>query len=518
MVLHNVVKKNMYQDSVFLMTIAAAVRALEGVDEVACVMGTPANLKLLSDAGMLAPEAAAAGANDLVLCISALDDEAGERAADEADRLLQGRNERREGTAHRPAGLESARELLPGANLALFSIPGPYVKREARRALDAGLNVFIFSDNVPVADEIELKRLGADKGLLVMGPDCGTAIVDGIAIGFANVVRRGYIGIVAAAGTGLQEVSCLIDREGAGVSQAIGTGGRDLSVEVGGLTMLEGIRRLEADPATKVICLVSKPPDDDVANLILEELGRGKKRYVVNFLGQRPGRGSRRVRFASSLEEAALVSVAWSRGEKTLTRSSGIDAETLALSEALGSNLATRRRYIRGLFTGGTLCDEAMLVLSEVVGDVWSNIPLDPRLKLADSRVSQGHCLVDLGDDEFTQGRPHPMIDSESRNQRIVQEAEDKQTAVLLLDVVLGYGSHPDPAGAMAASLKRATDRDVAVVASLTGTPADPQGYHRQKRALNEMGVVVMPSNAQAARFAALVCARGKLAPGGGER
>lgn len=511
MVVVNIVRKNSYHDSVFLMSIATTVKKLPGVEEVSCLMGTQENKRMLQDSGLLRDEGGDALAGDLVIAVRARKKVDAEAATAKVEELLEGRLERSGSSEHLPRSLESALEQSRGANLAFISLPGRYVRREGERALLNGLNLFIFSDNVSLEDELALKGLGRDRDLLVMGPDCGTAIIDGIAVGFANVVRRGYIGIVAAAGTGLQEVACLIDREGAGVSQAIGTGGRDLSREVGGLTMLAGIKRLDADPATRVICLISKPPDPDVARLILEAVEHCSKPVVVNFLGSKPDSGPKNAYFSTTLEQAAYRAVAVSRREEAHSTSSGIDAETLAVAEALGSALAQRRRFVRGLYSGGTLCEEGLLILSSMLGPVWSNVPVEPDLRLADSRVSQGHTVVDLGDDEFTMGRPHPMIDFELRNERIVEEAKDRDTAVILLDVVLGYGAHASPAEALAPAIEKATDRDIAVVASVTGTPADPQGFYRQKRMLNELGVAVMPSNAQAARFSALVARRGDL-------
>jgi FdrA protein len=511
MLVINIVRKNSYHDSVFLMSIATAVKKGPGVEEVSCLMGTQENKRLLQDSGLLKDEGGDAAAGDLVIAVRARKKADLEAAIEQVEELLAGRIERTSSGEHLPRSLESALDKAPDSNMAFISLPGPYVRREGEKALLRDLNLFIFSDNVSVEDELALKKLGRERGLMVMGPDCGTAIIDGIAVGFANVVRRGFIGIVAAAGTGLQEVACLIDREGAGVSQAIGTGGRDLSQKVGGITMLEGIKRLNDDPASRVICLISKPPDPEVAQNILAAVEKCSKPVVVNFLGSKPDSGPGNAYFCSTLEQAAYRAVSLSRREETHSTSSGIDAETMAVAEALGSALARRRRFVRGLYSGGTLCEEGLIILTSMLGPVWSNVPMEADLRLEDSQDSQGHTVVDLGDDEFTKGRPHPMIDFELRNERIIKEAKDRDTAVILLDVVLGYGAHPSPAEALAPAIEKATDRDIAVVASVTGTPADPQGFYQQKKLLNEMGAAVMPSNAQAARFAALVARRGDL-------
>ena len=510
MVLKNIVKKDTYQDSVFLMSIASRVKSLEGIEEVSCLMGTPENKKLLAEVNLLTKEGEEAKSNDLLIAISARDKKAVEKTLEEIKKLLAEKRVRKEeGEAILPKSLDSALDQLPDANLVHISIPGKYVRWEAEKALEKGLNLFIFSDNVPVGDELELKRTAKRKGQLVMGPDCGTAIINGVALGFANVVRRGNIGIVAAAGTGLQEVSCLIHQAGLGISQGIGTGGRDLLKEIGGITMLQGIKALENDPGTRIILLISKPPAKEVADRIIKEVKKAKKSFVINFLGSKPGEETKRIHFASTLAETAHKAIALSKKEKYKSKVFSERKERIiSLAKRESSKLKNRQKYIRGLFSGGTLCDEAMLILKDLIGDIYSNIPLKPSLKLKNSNLSQKNSLVDLGDDEFTRGRPHPMIDFALRNERIIQEVKDPETAVILLDIVLGYGAHPDPANALAPAIKEAKERNVLVVASLCGTEGDPQDYKRQKEELEKMGVIIMPSNAQAARFTALAATK----------
>ena len=522
MVLKNIVRKNTYQDSVFLMSIANRVKSLEGIEEVSCLMGTPENKKLLAEVNLLTGEGKKAEPNDLLIAISAKDEKSIGEALREVEKLLakkEIRGEEREVFLSR--SLDSALDQLPGANLVHISIPGRYVRWEAEKALERGLNLFIFSDNVSVEDELELKKIAQKKNLLAMGPDCGTAIINGVALGFANVVRRGDIGIVAAAGTGLQEVSVLIHKAGLGISQGIGTGGRDLSKEIGGITMPQGIRALENDPDTRIIVLISKPPAKEVADRIIKEVKRSKKPFVINFLGSKPrtktlvqgkpGKETKKIYFAFTLEEAAHKAVALSKKKVYKPKVFSEKKEKIIyLAKKESSKFKDKQKYIRGLFSGGTLCDEAMLILKDLIGDIYSNIPLKPPLKLKDSKVSQKNSLVDLGDDEFTKGRPHPMIDFTLRNERIIQEAKSPETAVILLDIVLGYGAHPYPANALAPAIEEAKERNVSVVASLCGTEDDPQDYGKQKRELDKMGVIIMPSNAQAARFAALVIRRGK--------
>lgn len=507
MLLKNIVKKNTYQDSVFLMSIAHRVKSLKGIKEVSCLMGTLENKKLLAEVNLLTKEGKEAESNDLLISISARDKEDIKEALKKIKRLLAEKEVRKEeGETILPKSLDSALDQLPDTNLVHISIPGKYVRWEAEKALERGLNLLIFSDNVSIEDELELKKMARKKNLLVMGPDCGTAIVDGVALGFANVIRRGNIGIVAASGTGLQEVSCLIHKAGCGISQGIGTGGRDLSKEIGGITMLQGIKVLEKDSDTKIIVLISKPPAEEVANRIIKEVKKSQKPFVINFLGAKLERETKRIHFASTLEEAAYKAIALSK--KKGYKPEVFKKRIISLAKRESSRFKNKQKYIRGIFSGGTLCDEAMLILKGLVGEVYSNIPLKPSLKLKNNRVSHKNSLVDLGDDEFTKGRPHPMIDFTLRNERIIQEAKDPETAVILLDIVLGYGAHPDPANALAPAIKEARERNISVVASLCGTEDDPQEYEKQKEELKKIGVIIMPSNTQAARFAALVATK----------
>jgi len=484
------VRADTYRDSVDLMRVAALLERLPSVSRAALMMATPANRELLSGAGLLDATAAAAGPNDLVVAVAARDKVAGKRALTEASHLLDEQaavaTSAREKTP--PRSIAEATGELTQANLAIISTPGPYATAEALKALKRGLHVFLFSDNVPVADEIELKRLAVKKNLLVMGPDCGTAILDGVPLGFANAVRRGRIGLVGASGTGLQQVSCLIDRLGEGLSQVIGVGGHDLDDRVGGLMMQAAIERLAVDPGTRVIVLVSKPPAPAVTRKILDVARKSGKPVVVNFLGGEPGVTQRGLVARATLEEAAHDAVALARGKRPLA------ITTSAAPRAKAQRFAKGQQLIHGLYSGGTLGQEAALILT---------------------RLGAKHAVVDLGDDEFTVGRPHPMIDFRLRNERIAAAAKEPATAVILLDVVLGYGAHPDPAAALAPAIAEArkiasrSKRGLAIVASVCGTTADPQSLERQEAALTAAGVLLAPSNAGAARLAAALVGAG---------
>jgi succinyl-CoA synthetase alpha subunit len=445
-----------------------------------------------------------------------VDDEAATSALSRAEGILAGKAVPTGSPGElRAKSLASAVAAHPQTNLAVISVAGRYAAAEARWALEHDLHVLLFSDNVSLADEIALKQLALERGLLCMGPDAGTAIINGVALGFANAVPRGSVGLVSASGTGLQGVTCGIARAGAGVSQAIGTGSRDLSEAVGGLMMEAGLDALQADPETDVIVLISKPPAETVAARILRQIKASDKPTIVCFLGTDPAAIERAGGLAATtLAQAAVMSAAAAHGEDPVTaltelEAGGVDLIPLAAVEQ--PRLAPGQRALRGLFAGGTFCYEAQLILGGLPEPVYSNAPILEANRLADGLRSTGHSCVDLGEDEFTQGRLHPMIDPSLRNRRIVQEALDPETAVILLDVVLGYGAHPDPAGAASEAIREAhrlardAGRHLAFVGSVCGTEADPQRLSRQEATLIDAGVVVLPDNASAARLAGLI-------------
>ena len=506
MTVHARVFPNSYRDSVELMRIAAEIEALPGVTRCGLVMATPVNRIVLRGAGLMTDAASGAGPNDLVIALSADDAAVAVEALDRAAARLAGQGEEaaKESTRTEWRTIGEGAADLGGADVALVSTPGTYATAEALKALKRGINVFLFSDNVPIEDEIALKRLAVERGLLLMGPDCGTAILDGVPLGFANAVRRGSIGLIGASGTGLQQVCCLIDRAGAGVSQAIGVGGRDLDARVGGLMMLAALDRLEADPSTDVIVLISKPPAADVAERVLRAAAAIRTPVIVNFLGGDPA-AIRELGLvpAATFEMAAAEAVALARHE-SIPPEADAKAPGNGPVERAAVALASGQWRVHGLFSGGSLAGEAKLVLKDVLG----------------AEAAKAHEILDLGDDEYTVGRPHPMIDPRLRNERIETAAEDPATAVILLDVVLGYGSHPDPAGALAPAIRSAVEaaaragRSIAVVASVCGTDADPQRRSAQESTLQAAGVILEPSNARAARAAAAIARAAARGPG----
>ncbi|MBV8218437.1 MAG: hypothetical protein JO325_08225 [Solirubrobacterales bacterium] len=471
---------NRYADSVRLMSIARAVRERDGVMRCELGMGTPANLGVLAGYGAHAE----ATPGDLVIAVDAHDGAAADALA-WAEQELSSRapSEGGDGALRRarPRSVAAAARELDGANVAPISVPGEYAALEAHRALSSGMHVFLFSDHVPLEAELELKRRGADLGLLVMGPECGTAMLGGVGLGFANVVRPGSIGIVAAAGTGAQESACLLDAAGVGVSHIVGVGGRDLSAEVGALMFRAGMHMVAGDPGTDTLLLVSKSPTPAGVEAIVGDLPDGV-RIVAAFVGWDGARAPFEVH--PTLETAAAAAAG----------TTPADTADLQLEVDARKGIASGRSLL-GLYSGGSLAHEAVTLLEPELGPIAGNAGHGP------ARADGGHALFDLGEAEYTQGRPHPMVDLDVRTGMLERAAEDERVGCVLLDVVLGFASHPDPAGGLADAVRRASDGAV-VIAHVCGTPDDPQDSVRQTATLAEAGAIVAPSNAAAARLA----------------
>ena len=507
------VRPREYHDSVRLMQVSEQVRHLGGVEEAILMMATDNNKKILASAGLTSREVVGAARDDLVIGVIAGSAAQADAALTRAvDLLLQ---RARKAGSRQHASLQAAMSAMRDANIALISIPGEFAVSETRKALQNGLNVMLFSDNVPLDEEVQLKRFAEERGRLLMGPDCGTAIINGCGLGFANAVRRGGVGIVGASGTGIQEIAVQLHRRGLGISHAIGTGGRDLKSAVGGLTMLRGIDALAADPGTEVLVLTSKPPDRDVAGRVLDKAAACGKPVVVNFLDADHGAAARSgLVSAVTLTEAAEKAMQLLRyGRIGTAASPGSHVKLDRTANEACRALSPAQRYVRGLFCGGTLCYEAMLVLRNYVGPVYSNIAVQPDCRLDDPSRSRAHSLIDMGDDRFTRHRAHPMIDPEQRNARLRQEAADDGVAVILLDLVLGYGSHEDPAASLAEAVRSARTlaanegRELIVIASVCGTELDPQGLTRQQELLRGAGVLLAASNSEASRLAGMIAA-----------
>ncbi|HUS84472.1 MAG TPA: acyl-CoA synthetase FdrA [Anaerolineales bacterium] len=517
---HCLILTSRYYDSVTLMNVARDLQDTLGVEDAALLMGTDANKGLLQQTDLLTAVAEGATPNDLIIALKG--NKKGIKAALERVEILLTRSSRSESGSQKwnPKTLRTAIRTQGDANLAVISVAGRYAAAESMDALRAGLNVLLFSDNVPIEDELALKRYAVEHDLFLMGPGAGTSILNGVALGFANALPSGPVGIVSAAGTGLQEVSCILAREGVGVSQGIGVGGRDLSDEIDGLMTLHALKALQDDPDTEVIVAISKIPSPTVAQKVLTKLTSNNKPSVVIFMGESLSSSKTKkaihegLYLANTLEEAALAAAALARKENVEQVVFHLEEQKRKLegrAREIVSRLQPEQKYLRGLFSGGTLCEEAMRIWEAEVGPVWSNAPLNPEYTLPDSHKSSEHTAVDLGEEEFTVGRPHPMIDHDLRIRRLYHEAQDPNVALIQMDVVLGYGAHPDPASALAPAIEKARaiaekdGRALAVVLSITGTKGDPQGFDRQRDAFEKCGAIVAESNAAASILAAMI-------------
>lgn len=495
--LHTIIKANSYQDSIVLMLLTNKLNTIDGVHNVSVMMGTPANKDIFKTGGLYTDELEKASSNDMVIVLDIEDDSLIEQVLTEIDVFLE---EQTKGGGD-ASGEEvvktwdKAFELGKDAGVVVFSIPGTHAALEIEKALDEGKHVFCFSDNVAIEDEKRLKEKAHDAGLLLMGPDCGTGIINGIPVAFTNAVRKGKIGVVGASGTGIQEVTTIIHKLGGGVTNAIGTGGRDLKAEIGGITLKDSIMTLEKDPNTEVVVVISKPPAPEVRDEVLNLLRSISKPAVTIFLGEKPTSHEENLYRAYTLEEAAQTAV-------QLLNKEAVTAVKETLSVPTHS-FKPEQKYVKGLYSGGTLAYEAAMLIKEglaLTGD--EHAPEGFILQ------NQGHEIIDLGDDVYTQGKPHPMIDPTKRKEMLEEAGKDPETAIILLDVVLGYGSHANMAQELAPTIKEikakaASDgRELFVIGTIVGTDEDPQNIHEQETIMKEAGVILCDSNAQAVRLA----------------
>lgn len=507
-----IIRKNEYHDSIQLLRISEELRKLEGVRQLMVVMATPSNKQILANMGFTESETTSAGVNDMVIAVNADNEEAVSNVLEKMEALFRHKHEMAAGKQVHYS-FKSAQAAMPDANLAIISVPGSHAVEQARMALDAGLHVIVYSDNVPLDEEISLKEYARDKGLLCMGPDCGVANINGVAFFTASVVKKGAIGIAGASGSGTQLISALIEREGEGVSQAIGVGGKDLKDEVGGISMLMAMDALENNTETKVIVLVSRVPGNTTLEKILNSIGTLTKPVVVYFIGgdasviEKSGAMA-----ASDLEDAAIKAVNILRDKPIEFREFTLPAdEIMCLVNSEILKMKSEQKYLRGLYCGGTFCDEAIAQVNGMIGEVYSNVYTDGKFKLKDSYASISNTIIDLGDEEFTLGRPHPVIDPEPVRMAVLREGNKEDTAVLLLDFILGPAINPNPVGSVINQIREVKENRekeggyLSVIASVCGTDGDPQNLTRQSEMLSDAGVIVMPSNAQAARLAGLI-------------
>lgn len=492
-----VIKKGSYQDSVVLMLLTNKISEMDGVNKVSIMMATPANKEIFFAGGLDTEELRAAGANDMAIVADIEEETLADKILAETEEFLKnqaakGGKKEKDNTAR---NWEQALDKLPQANLAVISIPGSYAAAEADRALEEGLNVFMFSDNVTIEDETALKKKAHEKGLLVMGPDCGTGIIKSVPIAFTNHVSPGKIGIVGASGTGIQELTTIIDRLGEGVTNAIGTGGRDLSAQAGGITMLDAINAMEDENSTEVVIVISKPPAKEVRDVVVERLRNYKKPVVTLFLGEKPEIHEENFYHAYTLDEAARIAVKLVRKEPVVKDSFVPAADTVYKNED--------KKTIKAYYSGGTLAGEAAMMIRDTLG-----MGVGLGKKEGFMLNQEGHIVVDLGDDVYTQGKPHPMIDPTKRCECMREAADDPSTAVILFDIVLGFGSHADMAKSLLPCItelkERAAseNRSVYFVTTICGTRKDYQDYDYQKKLMEDAGVLVCESNKQAVQTA----------------
>jgi FdrA protein len=511
------VKRNFFRDSLQLMRLSEEAKKLQGVEDAVISMGTETNKRLLQDLGLLGPEGAGAGEGDLILAVRVTAGTDGGEVLRRMEELVMSPPSVSGGaktlTFH---SIDSALERFPNANLAVVSLPGSQAFEPSMELLRKGINIHLFSDHVSRQQEAELKSFAASRGLLVLGPGAGTSIINGVGLGFANVVRRGRVGIVASAGTGIQEASVLLDRVGLGVSHALGVGGSDVSEEIGGLMMKTCLTLLNDDPGTDFIMIIAKTPRPKVIESVMRYVKRQTKKPIVAcFLGMDlPRAQGGRVLYTKTLH-SAVAGVSKVAGKEALAEFSqkvSISEDELSSAwDRLSSRLEPGQKHVRGLYSGGTLAHETLLILKQLVGEPFSNTPLSDEFLLDDPSTSRGNTVVDLGDEFFTAGRAHPMIDPTLRRLRIAQEASDPSVAAIMLDVVLGYGSSPDPGGALAGAIADARTKakarggDLIVMAHICGTENDPQSLKDQSEKLSRAGAVLFNSNAQMAVASALV-------------
>jgi len=501
------------------MRAASQASSREGIELASVLMGTPKNKPLLEEVNLLTEEAKKAGSNDIIISIKAKSETHADNAVNFIIQFLTKETESSLDTTFEYRSLRSVSLSNPDINLAIISVPGEYAVRETHLALENNVNVLLFSDNVSIEDEVRLKKEAHERNLLLMGPDCGTAMINNVGLAFANVVQPGPIGIVAASGTGTQEVMVLCHHLGVGTKHALGTGSNDVKDKVMGISMIDGLLALEKDPTIELIIIISKPPEDFTLNRVLDFVKKCNKSIIINFLGKKPGFcESSNTITVRTLEEAAFSAQFYFK-QKSLKRIvknfSNLSEVSLFINQSVKS-LSANQKYIRGLYAGGTFTFESAMIILEHLPKketLWTNVHLERTSLIEDPNKSKKHTLIDFGADEFTIGRPHPMIDQTERTRRFLREIKDPQVAVILIDFVLGFGSHINPVKDMMEALTIWKDQKqkIPIIAHVCGTELDPQDYEGILITLKNLGVYIMPSNAQAALLASYIAFRKQI-------
>jgi FdrA protein len=527
-IFHVLVKSNYYRDSLNLLKISDILKRGNGMIEAVVIMGTKTNKEVLVTLGFPSSKVNQASDSDLIVAVRGEDNLSVDSALKKLEDLLasDGSSDSGSLSSQKVTDLDSALISMSNANLALISIPGEHVKDLSLKLTDSGIHQQIFSDHVPLDDELMIKEYGAKKGVLILGPGAGTSIINGKGIGFSNVLHTGPVGIIAAAGTGLQEVSSLLEQCDIGVKCGLGVGGNDPKEKIGGLMMLESLKVLEDLTDIEIMTIVSKPPSPRVKRLIINYiLKHGKKRYVLAFIGGSHDSSVPNSHKSNIVQVNTLASAVFAIAKLTSEQKSKISLERLHLKpETLHKSVTRewkkferRQKYIRALYTGGTFAYEAQVILNGILTGLYSNAPTGRTIKLLSSSKSKKHSILDLGEEEFTQGRAHPMIDPTIRRLRLVEESHDPEVGVIILDFVLGHGSNPDPVGAVLQEIElvketaKKSGRYLSIVAHVCGTKGDPQGFEQSIRKLERAGVLVFPTNALAAIASAHIISRGNL-------
>ena len=522
------VRQNFYRDSLQLLKISDKIKRQSGIHEAAVVMGTRTNKQILSKLGFPQAKIKQAKESDSIIAIKAQDKKSLDSVLTRLDDLLEGTDRIMSGIENtgQTLDLNSALISMHDVNLALISVPGEYVKDLSLRLIDAGIHQQIFSDHVPISDELVIKKHASDNGILILGPGSGTSIINGKGVGFSNIIRNGPVAIVAAAGTGLQEVSTLLDRSEIGVKHGLGVGGNDPKDEIGGIMIIESIKALEACNDIRIIVIVSKPPSSQVKEKITEYiLSKGKKNYVLTFIGTAKMTNyhvkARKVLEVNTLTSSVLAVAKQSGVDNFRKTIEEIYIPSMTLSKRLEKEwleLHKSQKYLRALLTGGTFTYEAQVILNGIpIRDIYSNVPIDGSRVLPNTSKSYMNSVIDLGEEEFTEGRAHPMIDPTIRKLRLLDESMDSKVAVIMLDFVLGYGSNSDPVGAIINEIRNAKTnaerqgRYLSIVAYVCGTKRDPQNYEFSMQLLKRSGVIVMPTNAFATIASATIASRGRI-------
>ncbi len=491
--------KNRYVDSVTLMGLAVGLTEIEGIIGAESGMGTVQNIDLLKSYSYSVP--ADTTKNDLMIAVDAQTEERQNFAFEEAKKRLS------LGSGTKTKTYTSVDDLPEGKyDVVQISLPGEYAIKEAKKAILKGMDVFMFTADVSLEEERELKEFGRDHGKLVMGPDAGVGLLGGVAMAAGSIVKFGPIGVIGASGSGSQEVACLIEAMGSGVTCVLGTGGRDLKKEVGGVSMKADMKRLEKDEDTKIICLVSMLADREIMEEVLTEADKLTKPVVAVFLGadEELYRGHN-VTGTYNLEAAARECVKLATG--TEPKIGWTDSEIEKIAEERVAKLSPEKKYFRGLYTGGTFAEETLMTFCTVAPEIklYTNRDNTKYAKrLETHKMSQDHTLLDMGDLDFTAEAPHTVFDPAQRVQRFKQELANKDVAVIAMDIILGPGVAPDPASCYVPMISAAPD--VIFVCSVCGGEGDPQNKAAIKRMLSGVGAIVADSNYESARLCAKIC------------